>query len=667
MHAVLSFPRLKAEGIRNGVFMIGVNAYIGKLFGDYRIAAKICNGPFSCVYRGDHQVHTERTVAIKLWHSIRLSQQGQYHLLREARLLKLLKHPHLLPILDIGIHENSPYQMTEYAPRGSLRDRINRQSSRSVPVRESLTILSQVGQALQYVHQLNIIHGNLKPENILFTASGDVLLTDFTIHTLLDAAGGAYTHNTGSARYLAPEQFQGIASKASDQYALGCIGYELFTGSVPFSAADFPALGLKHAKEIPAAPTQLNMLLPIHMEEAILKALAKQQDARHGSIKDFIAALGTASIFQARLLTIPAAPRTALPAISSTPSPAPLTSIVDASQEIKHEAADEDDNHGGPERTQKPSAVQQHINMSLPLVTPELYEEEDQEVVSPLSAPAAVSEDRAESAQVHINTVTKQDEVTEQDTVISPIIEVSQPQNVSRELVTRPMVVVVNSQAELVTGTRANFSQTTPPITWSKIGRSRRGGNQGSRYLWIAVTISSIVIAAIVISISSFALPPVLSPKMAARVTPQTPPGGPSKVPSPISPATPSPQPSPRPIPTPKSTPLPTTIPTPSPTPTPTPGLIVTPSQFNAATDCTLHGHWYTCTALLSVLQTYQSNVAWSASSSGLDRVSINPSAGELSPGQEQQVAIIVRNNCPITGSLIFSGGGSMVTVPWSC
>jgi serine/threonine protein kinase len=655
--------------------MKGVNASIGKLIGDYRIAAIICNGPFSCVYRGEHQVHTERSAAIKLWHSIRLSQQGQYHLLREARLLKLLKHPHLLPILDIGVHENTPYQVTEYAPRGSLRDRISRQSSRSVPVQESLTILSQIGQALQYVHQRNIIHGNLKPENILFTASGDVLLTDFTIHILLDAAGDTFTHNIGSARYLAPEQFQSIASKASDQYALGCIGYELFTGSVPFSAADFSTLGLKHAKESPPAPTQLNMLLPMHIEEAILKALAKQQDARHGSIKDFIAALGTASIFQARLLAIPAAPRTSLPAIPSTQSPVPLTRIVDTSQEIKHEAADEDDSHGGPERTQEPSAIQQLINMSLPLITPEPFEEEDQEVVSPLSALKEVSEDRAEGAQEHINTVTKQDEITEQDTVISPIIEVSQPQNVSRELVTRPMVVVVNSGAELVTGTRANFSRTTPPITWSKIGRSRRGGNQGSRYLWVAVTISSIVIATIIIAISSFALPQVLSPKMAVHVTPQTPPGGPSKVPSqvptPISPATPSPQPSPRPIPTPKSTPtpLPTTIPTPSPTPTPTPapGLIVTPSEFNAATDCTLHAHWYTCTALLSVPQTYQSNVTWSASSSGLGQVSINPSAGELSPGQEQQVAIIVRNNCPITGSLIFSGGGSTVTIPWSC
>src|SRR5215831_12881435 len=122
--------------------MIGVNAYIGKFVGDYRIVAKICNGPFSCVFRGEHRVHKERNVAIKLWHSIRLSQQEQNHVLREARLLKLLKHPHLLPILDTGIDENMPYLVTDYAPRGSLRDRINRQSSRSVPVQESLTILS---------------------------------------------------------------------------------------------------------------------------------------------------------------------------------------------------------------------------------------------------------------------------------------------------------------------------------------------------------------------------------------------------------------------------------------------------------------------------------------------------------------------------------------------
>jgi hypothetical protein len=122
-------------------------------------------------------------------------------------------------------------------------------------------------------------------------------------------------------------------------------------------------------------------------------------------------------------------------------------------------------------------------------------------------------------------------------------------------------------------------------------------------------------------------------------------------------PASPSPQSSPKATPTAK----------PTPTPKPTPGLIVTPSQFSAETDCTRHGPWYTCSATLSAPQSNQGNLAWSASSSGLDQVSFSPSVGVLSPGQQQQVTIHVRGNCPNAGSLTFSGGGRTVTVPWSC
>src|SRR6266496_2434244 len=106
---------------------------------------------------------------------------------------------------------------------------------------------------LQYIHQYDIIHGNLKPENILFTARGEALLTDFTFSTLLEAASSKYAPGINSAHYMAPEQFQGTTSKASDQYALGCIAYELLTGRVPFTAVDLLALGRKHATESPLA------------------------------------------------------------------------------------------------------------------------------------------------------------------------------------------------------------------------------------------------------------------------------------------------------------------------------------------------------------------------------------------------------------------------------
>lgn len=637
--------------------MIGASAFIGKLIGSYRLVAVMSSSPFHHVYRGEQPFHTGSTVVIKLWHTLHLSPQKQLHFLQEARLLNMLKHPHLLPLLEMGIHEDMPYLITAYAPKGSLRDHIERQSSsHPVPLQEIVTLLSQVGQVLQYIHHYDITHGNLKPENILLTARGEALLTDVTFSTLLKAASSAYTPGITSAHYMAPEQFQGTTSKASDQYALGRIAYELLTGRVPFTAVDLPGLWRKHATESPLALTELNMLLPIHIEEAILQALAKRQSARHASMKDFITALGTAP-FQPRLLIAPAA----LPALSSSQSPARLTSTVDMSQGVKQQV--EESAPRNSEHAHISSDIRRHIEMLFP-VRPEQFEEEEGHLqdVKPLAAsPAEVLEEGAEGRQVHTHTVTDGVDVSEEENAILPLIEGPHIQHASQEQATLPLVVAVNSWTALVP--YASAMQAGPPITIGRIGRERRSGNQGSRYLWLAITISSIVMVALLIALSSFAVPLVLSPRTTARVTPQAPVGGPaaapSQIPSPIPPASPSPQPSPKATPTAK--------PTPTPSPTPAPGLIVTPSQFSAETDCTRHGPWYTCSATLSAPQSNQGNLAWSASSSGLDQVSFNPAAGVLSPGKQQQVSIRVRGNCPNAGSLIFSGGGRTVTVPWSC
>ena len=108
----------------------------------------------------------------------------------------------------------------------------------------------------------------------------------------------------GTPPYMAPEQFQGSVSKESDQYALGCIAYELFTGKTPFSATDFFAMGFDHLTKQPVAPTQLNPLLPVHIEQAILKALAKQRGGRHADVKAFIMALQTPDDKQFLMTTI---------------------------------------------------------------------------------------------------------------------------------------------------------------------------------------------------------------------------------------------------------------------------------------------------------------------------------------------------------------------------
>jgi serine/threonine protein kinase len=270
------------------------NSYIGQQIGNYLVIKELASGSFGSVYQGRHMVFTdEPIVAIKLLHAHLASQQEYDRFFQEARLLKKLKHPYILPIIDAGIHQNFPYIVAEYAPNGSLRERLRRQSMRPLPTEEILTILSQVGQALHYAHQQNIVHRDLKPENILFNVKGEALLADFGIATVLATASVKQTTIMGTPSYMAPEQFQGTISKESDQYALGCIAYELFTGSKPFNAPDFFALGFKHLTEYPIAPTQFNPQLPKYIEQAIFKAIMKERADRHVDCSAFIRALKT--------------------------------------------------------------------------------------------------------------------------------------------------------------------------------------------------------------------------------------------------------------------------------------------------------------------------------------------------------------------------------------
>lgn len=272
--------------------MGSTNNYIGKIVGNYRILAELGSGSFGAVYRCEHAFLSNRIGAIKLMHASHLdSQEERDNFVREARLLEVLKHPHILPILDVGIHEGFPYLVTEYAPSGSLRDRQQRIDPQLLPMEIALQILFQVGQALDHAHAQNIIHRDLKPANILFNARGDALLADFGIATTLATASIKFVEASGSPPYMAPEQFQGTVSKESDQYALACIAYELLTGHRPFSAPDPFALGYKHLMEHPVPPTQYNPRIPIYIEHAILQALAKERADRFPNVAAFIAAL----------------------------------------------------------------------------------------------------------------------------------------------------------------------------------------------------------------------------------------------------------------------------------------------------------------------------------------------------------------------------------------
>ncbi|MGI9061023.1 MAG: protein kinase domain-containing protein [Ktedonobacteraceae bacterium] len=262
--------------------------------GNYRIVSPLGRGGFGDVYLAQHIFFANRPqVAIKLLRASLFSPKERERFIQEAQLLNVLSHPHILPILDAGMQEDLPYIVMEYAPGGSLQDRLDKNPGQPFPIDEAITLLTQIGEALHYAHQQNIVHRDLKPDNILFNAKGEAVLADFGIAAILSSAHTRDVGNAGTPAYMAPEMFEGKVSVKSDQYSLGCIAYELVTGHKPFELEGVPiyAAHYQHAHVEPDAPSQSNPTIPSHLEKAILTAMAKDRANRHTDVRVFLTAL----------------------------------------------------------------------------------------------------------------------------------------------------------------------------------------------------------------------------------------------------------------------------------------------------------------------------------------------------------------------------------------
>jgi serine/threonine protein kinase len=287
------FPPRHSTGSYRNVFAGATMAdRIGQCIGNYRITGELGRGACGHVYLGTHLFLPNRLVAIKVMNATPLhSFEEQERFCREAQFLDWLKHPHILPVIDVGVCEDYSYLVTEYASHGSLKELLDQQPHRLLSEEKALRILSQIGQALQHAHQNGVVHRDLKPANMLFNAEGDALLADFGIAMLLSTACTEHGEVAGTPAYMALEQFQQIVSQKSDQYAFGCIAYELLTGQQPFSATNLYAMALKHMYEQPLPLTYHNPRISQHINQAILKAMAKERSNRHTDIATFLAAL----------------------------------------------------------------------------------------------------------------------------------------------------------------------------------------------------------------------------------------------------------------------------------------------------------------------------------------------------------------------------------------
>jgi serine/threonine protein kinase len=269
-----------------------MSSQVGTLLnGRYRLDAQIGAGGMSTVYRAFDTV-LERQVAIKLMHREIASDSDQLERFRrEARAVAQLNHPHVVGVIDAGEDDGTPYIVFEYVEGETLKDRIRRYGR--LPVGEAVAYAIEIARALGAAHEQQIVHRDVKPQNVLIDEEGTAKVTDFGIARSLTEEGlTADGRVLGTTDYVSPEQALGQdVGPQSDLYSLGVVMFEMLTGDVPFHGENQVAVAMKHVREelpdiLLRRPEASSALASI-----VDRATAKDLDRRYVSDRDLIADL----------------------------------------------------------------------------------------------------------------------------------------------------------------------------------------------------------------------------------------------------------------------------------------------------------------------------------------------------------------------------------------
>lgn len=260
---------------------------IGMIIGDrYEIQEKIGTGGMSDVYRAlDHKLN--RPVAVKVLKQEFSENQNFVQKFRsEAQAAAGLMHPNIVNVYDVGNDKGVYYFVMELVDGITLKKYIEKKSR--LTVKEAVSIGIQVAMGLDAAHKNNIVHRDIKPQNIMISKDGKVKVTDFGIAKA--ASSNTITSNVmGSVHYTSPEQARGGFSDAkSDIYSLGVTLFEMVTGRVPFNGDTTVAIAIKHIQEQFPSPAVYAPDLPISVEKIILKCCQKSPDRRYQNATDLI-------------------------------------------------------------------------------------------------------------------------------------------------------------------------------------------------------------------------------------------------------------------------------------------------------------------------------------------------------------------------------------------
>ena len=255
----------------------------------YEIMGKIGAGGMSDVYKArDHILG--RFVAIKVLKQ-EFSEDVNFvvKFRTEAQSAAGLEHPNIVNIYDVGSEAGMHYIVMEYVEGVTLKTYIEKKGQ--LTYKEAVSIAIQVGRGIEAAHAKNIIHRDIKPQNILISTEGKAKVTDFGI-------ARAVSSNTisadvmGSVHYASPEQARnGFVDDKSDIYSLGIVMYEMVTGRVPFDGETTVSIAIQHLQEEMTIPSVFAPELPVSLEKIILKCTQKSPDRRYLNISELLADL----------------------------------------------------------------------------------------------------------------------------------------------------------------------------------------------------------------------------------------------------------------------------------------------------------------------------------------------------------------------------------------
>jgi eukaryotic-like serine/threonine-protein kinase len=259
----------------------------------YMIVSRLGEGGMADVYLAIDTL-LNREVAIKVLRGeLSTDAVSLLRFKREANAASTLNHPNIVEIYDVGEESGKHFIVMEVVRGKTLKQLISQRGA--MEKEEALAIMKQLIAAISEAHRKNIIHRDIKPQNVLVKDDGTVKITDFGIALAQDAMQLTQTDAVmGSVHYLAPECARGeAASNQSDVYSLGIVLYELLRGEVPFNGEAPVQIAIKHMREEIPSICEFNPTIPQSLENIILKATAKNKNLRYQSAKDMSDDLST--------------------------------------------------------------------------------------------------------------------------------------------------------------------------------------------------------------------------------------------------------------------------------------------------------------------------------------------------------------------------------------